>query len=226
MTRSDRIARLPLYRLLVAAILIVAMSLAPSLTAPVASAARSPSPASSPFPSVEEEWEEEEWEEGEWEEEEEWEEGEEEGAEGESGSGWEGTGEDGHRGAPEACALYSMSARIVSSERRHTVSLRVRYTSDEATGVKVEYWLKGSRGALQMKPLRRRMSRHGSLHGVERLSAREMAKLRAARSFVVDRDMTSTPSSCARYCTRHLTDRQQHGGRTVWNEPTRAARGR
>ena len=121
--------------------------------------------------------------------------------------------------------LYGASAQVVAAERGDTVRLALDYTLDKPTKVTVEYWLKGSQGALQLKPLRRHMGRHGSLHGVERLSPREMAKVRAARAFVVDLEMAGTPSYCERYCTRHLTARQRHGGRTVWSEPARQAPG-
>jgi hypothetical protein len=116
-----------------------------------------------------------------------------------------------------------VSALVIASERKDAVRLLVDYTLKKATKVDVKYWLKGSRGALQLKPLRRRMSRHGSLYGVEHLNLREMSKVRAARAFVVDLDMATTPSSssCERHRTRHLTARRGRRYRTVWSEPAR-----
>jgi hypothetical protein len=186
------------------------------------SAAAAPGPVA--FPSaVEEEWEEEA---GEWEvedDEEEWEVGEEVEAEGAGGSGWEVSIEGEHGAGPESCTLSRVSALVVASERRDAVRLLVDYRSKKATKVDVKYWLKGSRGALQLKPLRRRMSRRGSLYGVERLNAHEMSKVRAARAFVVDLDMAATPSSpsCKRHRMRHLTARRGRRGQTVWSEPVR-----
>jgi hypothetical protein len=174
------------------------------------------------FPAAgEEEWEEEA---GEWEvedTEEEWEVGEEVEVEGEGG--WEVIGEERRREAPESCTLDQVSARVVASERKDAVRLLVDYRSKKPTKVDVKYWLKGSRGALQLKPLRRRMSQHGSLYGVERLNAHEMSKVRAARAFVVDLDMAATPSSssCERHRTRHLTAKRGRRNRTVWSEPAR-----
>lgn len=227
MARPDRTACTLLLRLLVATIPILTVGSGPIFAAPTAGAVTGPSQALAPLASAEEEWEEEPWE---WEvedEEEEWEveddEGEwevEEGAEeGERGSGWEVSGERQPKDALESCAPYRANASIIASERRDTVRLRVSYASEKATAVKVEYWLKGPRGALRLKPLRRRMSRHGSLRGAERLSTRQMSKVRAARAFTVDLDMTGTP--CGRYSTRHLTARQRRGDRMVWSEPAR-----
>jgi hypothetical protein len=62
------------------------------------------------------------------------------------------------------------------------------------------------------------MSRRGSLRVVERLSTREMSKVRAARAFVVGLDTAGTPSYCG-HDTRHLTARERHGARTIWSEP-------
>ena len=217
MTPSDRTARLLTRKLLLVAILALAATFA-------AGALPGRAVASAPvaLPSAaEEEWEEEP---GEWEveeDEEEWEVGEEVEVGGDGG--WEVVGEERHGEAPESCALSRVSALVIASERKDAVQLVVDYTLKKATRVDIEYWLKGSRGALQLKPLRRRMSRHGSLHGVERLSPREMSKVRAARAFVVDLDMAAAPSSssCERQRTRHLTARQGRRDRTVWSEPGR-----
>jgi len=202
----------------------------PSFAAPTAGAATSPSQAVARLSSAEEEWEEEP---GEWEvedEEEEWEVEEDEGeweveegseAAGANDSGWEVSIE-GERGkASKPCTSYRANARVVAAERRDTVLLRVDYPSKKAKRVRVKYWLRGSRGALQLAPLRQRTSRRGSLRGVERLSAKEMSKVRAASAFVVDLELAGMPSYCDRYGTHHLTARQRRGDRMVWSEPAR-----
>lgn len=221
----DRTSCTPLLRLLVATIL--AVNTYPSLAPSPASAAASPSVASAPLALEEEEWEEEP---DEWEvedEEEEWVVEEDEGGwvveEDEPDSGWEVAGERQGGDAPEPCAPYRANARVVAAERQDTVLLKVDYPGRRAKKVRVDYWLKGSRGALQLAPLRQRTSRRGSLRGVERLSARKMSKVRAARAFVVDLEMAGTPSYCDRYSTRHLTARQRRGDRMVWSEPARRA---
>jgi len=191
-----------------------------SLAFPTASA-----DATAPIASVEEEeWEEEP---DEWEvedEEEEWVVEDDEGewvVENEGEADWEVSGESRQRESPEACTPYQASARVVAAGRRDTVRLEISYTSEKATGVKVDYRLRGSRGGLRLRSLRRRMARHGSLRGVERLSDREMSKVRAARTFVVDLEMRGVPSGCEDSPVRHLTARQRRGDRTVWSEPVR-----
>ena len=225
MAHPDRTIRISLLALLVAAILLLVIGTGPSFAFPAANADAGAPAASAPLPFAEEEWEEDE---GEWEVEngdEEREVEEEREAGGGSDGGWEVSGEDRRRETPESCMLYRASARVVVAGRGNTVRLEVSYTSDKATKVNVEYWLKGARGALQMKSLRRRMSRHGSLRGVEHLNDREMSKVRAARAFVVDLEMKGTPAYCERYCMRHLTARQRRGDRMVWSEPARQTPG-
>jgi hypothetical protein len=211
-----------LLRLLVAAILLLVVGTSQSLALSTANA-----DATAPIASVEEEWEEEP---DEWEvedEEEEWVVEDDEGewvVEEESEAGWEVSSGSQKGEAPASCTPYRASARVVAAPRGDTVRLEVSYASEKATGVRVDYWLKGSRGALRMRSLRRRIRRHGSLRGVERLSDREMSKVRAARSFVVDLEVRGA-SSCEGSHVRHLTARQRLGEHTVWTEPPRPAPG-
>lgn len=120
---------------------------------------------------------------------------------------------------PEECNLYSTTARLVASDSNDSVRLAIRYEANEATNVKVEYWLKGGRGSFQLKSLRRHMSTRGTIQGSERLSTREMAKVRAARVFVVHLEVPGLPQYCERYCTRRLTAKRESGNRTTWTEP-------
>jgi hypothetical protein len=120
---------------------------------------------------------------------------------------------------PEECNLYAMTTRLVASDRNDTVHLTVRYEAGEATDVKVEYWLKGARGSFQLKPLGRQMSTRGTIQGSQRLSAREMAKVSAARVFVVYLEILGLPRYCESYFTRRLTAKHESGSRAVWSEP-------
>jgi len=211
-----------LFQLFFPAILLLVGGVGPGFAAPAASVAASTPATSLPFASTEEEWEEEP---DEWEvedEEEEWVVEEDEGewvVEDEAEAGWEVPGESRKGVAPESCTPYRASARVVAASRGDTVRLEIGYASEKATGVTVDYWLKGSRGALRMRPLRRRIGRHGSLRGVERLSDRGMSKVRAARSFVVDLETRGAHFGCEDSHVRHLTIRQRLGEHTVWTEP-------
>jgi hypothetical protein len=219
--RPYRTTHIPLR--LVAAILLLALGTGRSLAPPMASA-----DADTPIASLEEEWEEEP---DEWEvedEEEEWVVEEDEGewvVEEEGEADWEVSGESRKGETPESCTPYRSSARVVAAPGGGTVRLEISYASKKAAGVRVDYWLKGSRGALQMRSLQRRIRRRGSLREVEHLNDREMSKVRAARSFVVDLEMKGTPSRCEGSQVRHLTAKQRLGDRTVWTEPARPATG-
>ena len=114
---------------------------------------------------------------------------------------------------PEECNLYATTARLVASDRSDTVHLTVRYEAGEAADIKVEYWLKGARGSFQLKSLRRQMSTRGTIQGSERLSAHEMAKVSAARAFVVHLEIPGLPRYCQPYLTRRLTAKHESGAR-------------
>ncbi len=101
--------------------------------------------------------------------------------------------------------MRSAAARIVTSPTHDSVSLTVRYTSYAPSEVTVDYWLNGGRGSLQLGTARERFAEKGLLHLSEHLSARAMAKARAARAFIVSLDVPAAPSYCDRYAIRRLT---------------------
>jgi hypothetical protein len=196
-------------RLGLAAIVVMALLLCLATAAgmPASSAAQARSEPLAPVhnkPSAEEEiWEEEGWDEG----------------NSEEGEAEEPEEESEESISAAECNLYATATQLVTSDRSDSVHLTVRYETDEATNVRVEYWLKGARGSFQLKPLKRHMSRRGTIQGSERLSASQMAKVRAARIFVVHLEMPGLPQSCERYCTRRLTAKRASGSRVIWSEP-------
>ncbi len=200
------------YGLVAAAAIVLALCFA--ILAGVASANtvqihRGPLPPSVSEPRAEEEiWEEEGWEE-------------ENSEEGDAEEAEEAEEEEYEEPEPTQaeCKLYAATARLVASDRHDSVRLTVRYETSEATTARVEYWLNGARGSFQLKPLKRHMFTRGTIVGSERLSAREMAKVRAARIFVVHLEMPGLAPGCERYCTRHLTARRDSGAQTIWSEP-------
>lgn len=208
MTKSKQPAVSSRFGLVAAAAIALLLYLATAASVPAAGAAQAYGGPLTPTldePRAEEEiWEEEGWDEGNSEE------GEAEEPEEES----EGSGP-----PPEECNLYVATARIVTSDRNDSVRLTVQYEASEATNVKVEYWLKGGRGSFQLKPLRRHMSTSGTIQASERLSAPEMAKVSAARVFVVHLEIPGLPHYCEPYATRRLTAKRESGNRTTWSEP-------
>ncbi len=160
--------------------------------------------------SAEDESEEQEWEA----EEEEWAAEEEESAEEEA----ERTRPDSPQGVPYGCVGYTVAARVVSTPAKRTVRLEVSYETGETGRGSLTYWLKGNRGALKIGGAHWQLSRWGHVERATRLSPHSVTKVQAARSFVVQAEMPSTPSYCKSYGTRHLTIKHRAGKRTVWSE--------
>ena len=119
--------------------------------------------------------------------------------------------------------MRSAAARIVTSTPGDSVNLTVHYTSYAPSEVTVDYWLKGSRGSLQLGKARERFTEKGLLHLNEHLDPGAMAKARAARAFIVSLDVPAAPSFCDRYAIRRLTVRRLTGGQTDWLAPDSAA---
>jgi hypothetical protein len=155
--------------MLLAASLILALSLLAAATLPLSAPATPPEPAQ-----VEAEASEEENEEGEGEEESESEEEAEEDEEEEFGTGHSVP-------LPAACILRSAEPSVVVQLGRGDVGLTLRYEAEEPTKATITYWLKGGKGSLQLGSAARHLGGHGALHLNSHLDEREMTKARAAR---------------------------------------------
>ncbi len=135
----------------------------------------------------------------------------------EEAEGEEAEGEAGPRSlAPAQCMLRSATASVLASSSRDTVRLTVSYRAYAPSRLKLDFWLKGSRGALQLGQASERLSERGSLHQNAHLSDAEMEKVNAARAFIVHFDVAGAPAFCSRYATRRLTVRQILDGQSSW----------
>jgi hypothetical protein len=193
----------PWARVLIAASLMLAISLLVAASLPLSAPAMTPELAQ-----LEAEASEEETEEGEEESEAEEEAEEEE----EFGSGHSVP-------LPAACVLRSVEPSVTVQFGPGEVRLTLRYEAEEPTRSAVEYWLKGSKGSLQLGFTSHRLGTHGTIHLNSHLDEREMAKARAARAFLVDVDVPETPSYCARYLTLRLTAKHLLAKRETWSLP-------
>ena len=99
------------------------------------------------------------------------------------------------------------------------VRLTIHYTSYTPTNVSVEYWLKGGKGSLQLGETKRHFSRQGVFREDAHLSDREMSKVLAARTFIVQLGIPAAPSSCAKYSTQRLTAKHVTGDHATWSRP-------
>jgi hypothetical protein len=197
--------------MLIAASLVLALSLLAAASLPLSAPAQSPELAQ-----VEAEASEEENEEGE--EETESEEEAEEDEEEEFGSGHSVP-------LPAACILRSAEPSVAVQLGHGEVRLNLRYATEGPIKATIAYWLKGSKGSLQLGSATRQIGGHGAIHLNDHLDEREMAKVRAARTFLVGIEIPPAPSYCARYLTLRLTAKHQLDKRETWSLPLERRRG-
>lgn len=197
-------------RLLGAIQVALALALLAVATLPLSAPAVSPEPAQADVDFVVEEAS-DEGEEEEWELEEEEEEGEE-----------EEFGTKAMAPLPPECLLRTAAPTVVAQFGNGSLRLDIHYTARTPTRVAVDYWLKGGKGSLQLGPATRRFDRQGTLHVTSHLDERELAKVRAARVFIVDLDVPNTPSSCEQYLTLRLDARDVQHSRGTWSERKRS----
>jgi hypothetical protein len=131
----------------------------------------------------------------------------------------EGPGTVGPLLLPPECLLHTAEANVSASAARGVVRLTIHYTSYTPTSVNVDYWLKGSKGSLQLGETKRHFGRQGVIHAEEHVSDHAMSKVLAARAFIVQLGITGAPSSCDRYSTQHLTTKHGGDGHATWSRP-------
>lgn len=186
---------------------LIALALLAIAIAPLAAPIVSPEPARAEVDFIAEEAD-EEGEEEEWELEEAEEEGEEE------------VGSKDAAVLPPECLLRSVEPLIVAQLNSGTLRLALQYTARTPTRVSIDYWLKGGKGSLQLGSASRRFERQGTLHLTTHLDEREAAKVRAARTFIVDLDLPAAPSSCEKHLTLRLNAKDLDHSRATWSERT------
>jgi hypothetical protein len=150
-----------------------------------------------------------------WEDEEEWED--EESEDEEEG---EGDGTVGPLLLPPECLLHTADAQVTASAAHGVVQLTIHYSSYTPTSVSVNYWLKGSKGSLQLGETKRHFGRKGVFREEAHLSEHAMGKVLAARTFIVQLDISAAPSHCAKYSTQRLSTKHVAGSYATWSRPS------
>jgi hypothetical protein len=117
---------------------------------------------------------------------------------------------------PRKCVLRVARARVFVFTKHSKVRLVIHYTSYRRAEVTVGYAMKGSRGGLTLGSASAEFKKAGVFRLRENLDAKEMAEVRAAKSFKVRFKIPKTPSSCGRYYTKRLTIPRRISGQTVW----------
>jgi len=131
----------------------------------------------------------------------------------------EGLGMTGPLLLPPECLLHTAEAQVAASTSNGTVRLTIHYTSYTPTNVTVDYWLKGSKGSLQLGETKRHFNRQGVFREDAHVSDRAMGKVLAARTFIVELGIPAAPSFCARQATQRLTARHVASGHATWSRP-------
>jgi hypothetical protein len=132
----------------------------------------------------------------------------------------EGPGTVGPLLLPPECLLHTAEAHVAASTARDVIQLTIRYTSYAPANVSVDYWLKGSKGSLQLGETKRHFGRQGTFHEEAHLSDHAMSKVLAARAFIVQLDIGGAPSFCAGYSTQRLTTKHVAGSHATWSRPS------
>jgi hypothetical protein len=120
---------------------------------------------------------------------------------------------------PPECLLHTAEAHVAASATNGVVRLAIHYTSYSPANVSVDYWLKGGKGSLQLDETKRHFGRQGTFHEDARVSDRAMGKVLAARVFIVQLDIATAPSYCAKYSTQRLTAKHVAAGHATWSRP-------
>jgi hypothetical protein len=120
---------------------------------------------------------------------------------------------------PPECLLHTAEANVAASASHGVVRLTIHYTSYTPANVSVSYWLKGSKGSLQLGETKRHFARQGVFREDEHLSDHAMDKVLAARAFIVQLDIGGAPSFCGKYSTQRLTTKHVAGSHATWSRP-------
>jgi hypothetical protein len=117
---------------------------------------------------------------------------------------------------PRQCVLRVARARVFAYATKSKARLVIHYTSYAPARVTVAYSLAGKKGKLTLGSASSRFQKAGVFRLPVRLTATQLAKLRAARSFTVRFKIPKAPQSCGRYYTKRLTIPKKVSGQTVW----------
>lgn len=120
---------------------------------------------------------------------------------------------------PPECLLHTAEAHVAASASQGVVRLTIHYTAYIPTEASVDYWLKGSRGALHLGETKGHFARQGVFREDAHVSDRAMSKVLAARAFIVQLGIPDAPPSCDRYSTQRLTSKHLTGNHATWSRP-------
>jgi hypothetical protein len=117
---------------------------------------------------------------------------------------------------PSQCKLESADAAVSADLAHHKLHLAVRYTAYSSSQVTITYWLRGSKGPLNLEPQRKHFGRAGVFRASQELTPAQAKKVAAARSFTIEVRPASAPGYCRDYLDQELTVRRGGQSGPVW----------
>lgn len=121
-------------------------------------------------------------------------------------------------GPPPACFLSSADAAVTTDLVHDRLRLAVRYTAAKPATVAVDYWLRGSRGPLNLEGDQKHFGRNGVFRLTQDLTDAQAKRVAAARSFTITIDPVNAPRSCSEFLDQHLSVRKAIGGGEMFTD--------
>lgn len=119
-------------------------------------------------------------------------------------------------GPPPACFLESADAAVSADLVHDKLRLALRYSAAKPATVAVDYFLRGSKGPLNLEGDQRHFSRDGVFRLSQDLTEAQAKKVAAAKSFTVTVNPVNAPRSCGQFLDQHLTVKRGAPGGAMW----------
>jgi hypothetical protein len=119
-------------------------------------------------------------------------------------------------GPPPACSLESADAAVSADLVHDKLRLALRYTAGKTAAVAVDYFLRGSKGSLNLEGDQKHFGRNGVFRLTQDLTEAQAKKVAAAKSFTVTVDPVNAPRSCGEFLDQHLTVKRGAPGGAMW----------
>ncbi|MGC1165416.1 MAG: hypothetical protein WA862_04845 [Solirubrobacterales bacterium] len=118
--------------------------------------------------------------------------------------------------APEECLLTSARATVAVAPNQDRVRLQVRYATSTPAAASVDYGLHGSRGSLYLGGEKKQLAKQGVLRLTKTLTEAQMAKVMAAKGFVVRLRVPAAPAHCKAFFDYRLDVRRATPSGLSW----------
>lgn len=117
---------------------------------------------------------------------------------------------------PPACFLSSVDAAVSADLVHNKLHLALRYTAVKPAAVGVDYWLRGSKGPLNLEGDQKHFGRSGVFRLTQSLTDAQVKKVAAAKSFNISVAPVNAPRSCSSYLDQQLEVKRAAPGGAMW----------